>query len=122
METKITKKEYEAAYVQAEAAQAVMNAYHRQRINEFEVRWERFEKGESFVDSDLEYAATTRCEKCGAGLAHPKDCGPGHQWTCSAVLKGEGTDGGHVAYPFAAYEISSESQRDGTTRPQPPAA
>ncbi len=83
---------------------------------------ERFnENNEFFSDSDLIYSAGARCDKCGAGLAYPKDCGPWHQWTCSNVLKGIGTDNGHGAYPFSFYEIKSENQpsaQGNTTRPK----
>lgn len=99
-----------------------MDAYHKQSAEDFDARWERFHKhNEYFKDEDLIYSAGARCDKCQAGLAYPKNCGGNHQWTCSAVLKGVGTDKGHSAFPFAFYEIKSEQQPSAyghTTRPK----
>lgn len=119
----ITEQEYKAAVAQSEAAQKIINAYGKQSIESFRARWDRFDKhNEYFKDDDLVYSAGARCKKCGAGLAYPKDCDPWHQWTCSNVLKGIGTDKGHEAFPFAFNETKSEvesSAQGATTRPKP---
>lgn len=118
----ITKQEYEEAKTKRDEAEKIIIAYGRQSIEDFQARWKRFEEqGEFFKDEDLNYAATARCEKCGAGLAYPKNADMRHQWTCSNVLKGIGTDKGHSAFPFMFYEIKSEGQpsaQGATTRPQ----
>jgi hypothetical protein len=118
----ITEQQYKEAIAKRDEAEKVINAYGKQSIENFKARWERFDKhNEFFKDEDLIYSAYAVCEKCNAGLAYPKDCGPGHQWTCSNVLKGIGTDKGHSAYPFAFYEIKSEGQpsaNGATTRPR----
>jgi hypothetical protein len=118
----ITEQEYKEAIRQHDAAEKIIQAYGKQSAEEFDARWERFSnQNEFFKDEDLTYSADSRCEKCGAGLAHPKACGGFHQWTCSNVLKGIGTDSGHGAYSFAFYEIKSENQpsaNGATTRPK----
>lgn len=122
---RITKEEYDAARQTCDEANKIMQEYHRQSMGDFESRWKRFESSQQFfTDEELRYSAGARCW-CGAGLAYPKDCGINHQWTCSAVLKGEGKekdrpDKRHEAYPFAFYEIKSEDQPSAeghTTRP-----
>ena len=118
----ITEEQYREALATQKAAQEIINLYGKQSIENFKARWERFEKqGEYFTDEDLRYSAGARCDKCGAGLAYPKGCDGFHQWTCSNVLKGIGTDKGHGAYPFAFYEIKSEEQSSAyghSTRPK----
>ncbi len=118
----ITEAQYKAAVAQHDAMEKLMNEYCRQKSEDFNSRWERFVKNnEFFTDDDLVYSAWARCDKCKAGLAHPKDCGAFHQWTCSNVLKGIGTDEGHGCYPFAFYSIKSEGQpsaQGATTRPK----
>lgn len=118
----ITKQQFDDAVKQQKEAQEIINAYGKQEIQNFKARWERFEKNnEFFSDEDLIYAADARCLKCQAGMAYPKNCDLWHQWTCSNVLKGIGTDGGHTAYPFSFYEIKSEKQpsaNGATTRPK----
>lgn len=120
----ITKEEFDAACVAKRDAQKIIDEYSRQQIDDFDARWAKFSAGQQFfTDADLIYSAGARCDKCNAGLAYPKNCGPFHQWTCSDVLKGIGTDKGHSAFPFAFYSIISEEQREraqgATTRPQP---
>lgn len=118
----ITKEQYEEAIRKQEEAEEIINAYHKQSADNFEEKWKKFEKGEfAFKDEDLIYSAFARCRKCTSGLAYPKDCGMNHQWTCSDVLKGIGSDNGHEAFPFAFYEIKSENQPSAgkaTTRPK----
>ena len=120
----ITEQEYQQAIDQRDEIDKIIQAYGKQSIEAFEARWERFDKhNEYFTDEDLTYSAGARCDKCGAGLAHPKNCGGFHQWTCSDVLKGIGKDKGHGAYPFAFYSIKTEGQPSAygaTTRPKPP--
>ena len=81
----------------------------------------------TFKDSELLYAATSRC-RCGAGLAYPMD----HEaamilraWVCSAVLRGDveavatrripfGPSASeslaeHVAFDWAFYKIREET-------------
>lgn len=107
----ITREEYEAAVHRKEEAEKILQDYGCQLANEFDSRWARFEtNNEFFTDDELVYAAYTRCKLCGEGVAYPKGAGPWHQWTCSKVLKGIGTDKGHDAFPFNMYEIKSEMQ------------
>lgn len=117
----ITQQEFEAAKAQMDAAQKVINAFTRQKLDNSKERWDRFCKGEApYTDEELRYSAGARC-RCGAGLAYPKECPPNHQWSCSAVLKGGVKDDEHEAYPFAFYEIKSEDQPSAqghTTRPK----
>lgn len=119
---RITDQEYREALAKHDDAEKTINSYHKQSQEDFDARWERFDKqNEYFKDEDLIYSAGAVCDKCGAGLAYPKNCGVHHQWTCSAVLKGIGTDKGHGAFPFAFYDIKSEEQpiaQGHTTRPK----
>lgn len=119
----ITESEYKEACAVKDKAEKILNAYRLQKINDFEKRWQQFNvEKKFFADSDLVYASHARCKKCNAGLAYPSNCGPAHQWTCSNVLKGIGTDNGHDAFPFMFYEIKSEKQpsaQGATTRPNP---
>jgi len=116
----ITKEEYQQAISVRDQAEVTINAYGKQRIEEFGARWAKFLiGGDPFPDTDLRYSASARCH-CGAGLAYPRNCGGLHQWDCSAVLKGEATEGAHEKYPFMFYEIKSEEQpsaHGATTRP-----
>lgn len=118
----ITEQKYKDACANRDAAEKVIQLFHKQGVEDFDARWKRFEnKNEYFRDDELTYAAGARCDKCNAGLAHPKKCGVFHQWTCSDVLKGIGTDDGHSTYPFAFYKIKSEEQpsaQSATTRPK----
>lgn len=120
----ITREQYEVAVQQENAAHEIIQAYGKQKHEEFEARWERFKRGEGFfTDDDLCYAAGARCH-CGAGLAYPRECGGFHQWDCSAVLKGthDKSKNPHEVYPFAFYSIKSEGQPSAqghTTRPAP---
>jgi hypothetical protein len=118
----ITEQQYKEAVAARDAADKIIHAYGKQSIDCFKARWERFDKhNEFFTDADLVYSAGARCDKCGAGMAYPKDCDPHHQWTCSNVLKGVGTDKGHTALPFCFYEVKSEGQPSAhgeTTRPK----
>ncbi len=94
----------------------------------------------TFTDLELLYAATSRCQ-CGAGLAYPLDHEAAMKiraWVCSAVLKGETTEGAadvalssrvfggesqgkHDSYDWAFYKVREETSvnNDGghTTRP-----
>jgi hypothetical protein len=121
MSERITEQQYKEAITKSEDAEKVIQAYNLQSHDDFKDRWERFDKlNEFFTDDDLVYSSHTRCDKCGAGLAYPKNCDIHHQWTCSHVLKGIGADKGHAAYSFAFYEIKSENQpsaNGATTRP-----
>lgn len=118
----ITKEQYQEALNKEKQAKEVINAYCKQQVDNFDEKWGKFERGEfTFKDEDLIYSAFAVCSKCKAGLAYPKDCGMAHQWTCSNVLKGIGTDNGHEAFPFAFYSIKSENQPSAggaTTRPK----
>ena len=116
----ITEDQYKEAVAQKELAKKTIEAYHRQKAEEFEGRWERWKQGEAFTDVDLIYSARARCN-CGAGLAYPKDCNIRHQWTCGDVLTHRvSTNKGHDVFPFMAYDIKSEQQpsaQGATTRP-----
>lgn len=81
------------------------------------------------IANRLVYAATTRCEGCGAGMAYdPATATPFGQWECSATLTGTAKRAGEegaVAHtppmPFTFWSVLSEDQisRTGgaTTRP-----
>jgi hydrogenase maturation factor len=119
----ITRDQYDKAVAERDAAEKVINEFNKQRVSNFRERWAKFESGEQFFSAaDLRYSATARCSKCHAGLAYPKDCDMWHQWSCSAVLKGEAKDtAGHEALPFQFYSVKSEDQPSAgkaTTRPQ----
>jgi hypothetical protein len=118
--SKITDKQYiEAAEAKAKAEE-LMSQYHQQKREQFA---ERMRTNPIFSLDELRFSAYARCKGCGAGLAYPKECSPGHYWDCSAVLLGQVVDPGpeHVQYPFAFYEIKSEDQpsaNGATTRPK----
>lgn len=118
----ITETQYTEAVSKKDAAEKVIQQYHKESSEKFKARWERFDKhGEYFTDLELVYSSHARCDKCGAGMAYPKGCDPFHQWTCSNVLKGIGMDKGHQALPFTMYEVKSEDQPNAngaTTRPK----
>lgn len=74
-----------------------------------------------FTVYELSFSAFATC-KCGAGLAYPDGIGMRGAWYCSAFLMGtdKKPEIKHEVFPFAFYEIKSESQpsADGwTTRP-----
>jgi len=104
----ITKEQYEEANKQHEAAEKIMNQYHREKQLTFD---QRLKSGVPFTDDDLMYSAYDLCP-CGHGLAYPKDCGFGHYWDCSAILKGiADSKVKHTGQlPFAFYSIKSEIQ------------
>lgn len=76
-----------------------------------------------FTDDQLIYAAYSKCEACGAGMAYPEGIGIHGSWYCSAVLKREDKPehyGKHTKLPFSFYEVKSENQpsvNGATTRP-----
>lgn len=123
----ITDEQFHEAMAQEEAAKKVIQAYGKQSLENFDARWKKFLGGEFFTYADLRFAAGARCQ-CGAGLAHPKGCGPWHHWKCSAVLtgrvpdeKGERGIPVHGEFSFQFYEIKSEDQPSAngtTTRPK----
>lgn len=112
---RITKVEYQQACEAKEKAERIINQYFQQKREDFETR---MKENPVFTDDELRYSATSTCP-CGAGLAYPKECGPSHYWDCSAILKDEAdkkvTHTGKL--PFAFYDIKSESEYRGTTRP-----
>ena len=122
----VTKEEYQAAVAKKAGLEEIINTYHRQLLSDWQSRWAAFERGDQFFkDEDLIYAAGARCNVCRAGLAYPKECGPGHQWDCSRVLKGEVPikegNSYHDRLPFAFYSVKSENQPSAyghTTRPK----
>lgn len=111
----ISQKEYEDALTQVKEAQNVINQFHREKAQAFE---ERMKNNPVFTDDELKYSATNKCP-CGYGLAYPLNCGPHHYWDCSAILKGIADP--YVVHtgklPFVFYDIKSESELRGTTRP-----
>lgn len=122
----ITEEEYKAACEAKDAAESTIKQYHDEKQAAFDERWQRFRLGEEvFTLDELCFAATARCETCGAGLAYPRDCGPMHQWSCSKLLL-EGVNARqpgerHSAYSFTMFSILSEDQKTrtggATTRP-----
>lgn len=120
----ITEEQYNAAIAQKKEAEKTIHQYHKEQQDAFDQRWQKFLRGEDrFTDEELVYSALARCKKCDSGLAYPKDCGPFHQWSCSAVLKGENKDllADHDQLPFQFWEVKSEKENSvgkATTRPQ----
>jgi hypothetical protein len=111
----ITDEQYQKAKEQKDGAQDIINQYFKEKQLKFD---ERMKKNPIFTDDELIYSATARCP-CGHGLAYPKDCGVHHYWDCSAILKGIAQpDIKHTAQlPFMFYDIKSESDYRGSTRP-----
>ncbi len=110
----ITKEQYEEAVKVRDSAQEIINKYGRERIEAFQ---ERMKNNPVFTDDELVYSRDSLCP-CGHGVAYPKDCGPGHYWDCSAILKGiQDKTVTHCAQmPFAFYSIKSEGETPGDTR------
>jgi len=110
----ITKEQFDAAVKAKEDAQQTINLYFKQKAERFE---QRMKMHPIFTDDELVYSARNLCP-CGHGLAYPKDCGPGHYWDCSAILKGVADpDTEHTGkLPFSFYNIQGESQHNGSTR------
>jgi hypothetical protein len=80
-------------------------------------RWDRFyENNEYFKDDELVYSSESRCEKCGAVMACPKECYMLRQWICSAVLKGIVTDDNHSAIPFEFYKLKERINLEQTAQ------
>jgi len=115
----ISKAEYDEAVKAKESAQNTINAYHDEQRAAFD---KRIKENPVFTPDELVYSAAARCNGCGAGLAYPKDCGPGHYWDCADVLTGKIKNPGkeHQQFPFMYYSIKSENQPSAngqTTRP-----
>lgn len=110
----VTEEQYKEAAAQKDAAQQTINQYFKEKQQAFD---EKIANNHIWADDELVYSANQLCP-CGHGLAYPKDCGPNHYWDCSAILKGIGDKSvEHAAqYPFAFYDIKSESEYRGTTR------
>lgn len=117
---RITPEQYEEAKKSLNEAQELINKYHIQKGEDFK---KRLESGEPFTDDELIYSRYTRCP-CGAGLAYPKDCSPGHYWDCAAILNGTAEHGKqHTAQlPFNTYDVKGElyngPEGSPTTRPK----
>lgn len=111
----ITEKQYKEASEQKKRAGIIIDQYFKERAIAFQ---KRLKEGPVFTDDELYYSATARCP-CGHGLAYPKECGAGHYWDCSAILKGvadkniQHTD----QLPFSFYDVKGESDYHGSTRP-----
>lgn len=110
----ITEEQYEAARIQHDESQSVINQYHKERVEAFN---ERLKTNPIFKDEELFYSAASLCP-CGHGLAYPKGCGGHHYWDCSAILKdiADPTVEHTGKLPFAFYSIKGESEHNGTTR------
>ncbi|MCK5019990.1 MAG: hypothetical protein KAS32_23250 [Candidatus Peribacteraceae bacterium] len=110
----ISKEEYDLAITQKEESQNVINQFNKEKQEAFN---KRMEENPIFTDDELFYSATSLCP-CGHGLAYPKECGGGHYWDCSAILKGIADKSvEHTAQlPFSMYTFAGESERIGTTR------
>lgn len=112
--TTVTKEQYDEAVTLKNKAQETIDKFFQQKRDSFALR---MRENPIFTDDELFYSASARCP-CGHGLAYPKDCGPGHYWDCSAILKGiADTSVKHTdQLPFVFYDIKGESDRNGTTR------
>lgn len=110
----ISEKQYQEAIKQKEETQKVINCFHKEKREAFE---QRLKDNPVFTDEELIYSAYTLCP-CGYGLAYPKECGGGHYWDCSSILKGiADKDVIHTdQLPFAFYSIKGENPGLGTTR------
>ena len=105
----VTEEAYAAAVAAKHAAESVINQFFREKAVEFQMK---LDLGTPFTDEDLIYAAYNLCP-CGHGMAYPRDCGGGHYWDCSAILKGIANDPTvkHTdRLPFSMYSIKSEGQ------------
>lgn len=111
----ISKEEYQKTMIEVERNQKIIDQYFVDKHQSFE---KRMKENPIFTDDELRYSATIRCP-CGHGLSYPKDCGMRHYWDCSAILKGIADKNvQHVdKLPFSLYNIKSESEHRGTTRP-----
>ena len=65
---KITKSQYEQAIRDKDDADYVIDAYLKQKLEDFD---ERLASGRPFTDDELVYVAYTLCP-CGHGLAYPQ--------------------------------------------------
>ena len=112
----ITEEQFQEARKQEEAAVKIQRQYFKERDEAFQ---KRLIDNPIFTDEELRYSATSLCP-CGHGLAYPKNCSPHHYWDCSAILKGIADPKlQHTAkLPFAFYDVKSEDERRGTTRPE----
>jgi hypothetical protein len=110
----ITKEQYDEACQVKDECQEVINTYFNERAEAFE---KRLIDNPVFNDEELHYSAVTLCH-CGHGLAYPVDCGPGHYWECSAILRGIADTGmTHLGrLPFAFLSMKGESDQEVTTR------
>ena len=111
---KITEQEYTDALKQRDILEEIIQAYHKQREEDLE---QRLKDNPIFSDDELIYSAITLCP-CGYGLAHPKNCGMHHYWSCAGILKGiADVKAKHSPkLSFIFHEIKSESEYNGTTR------
>jgi len=114
MSISVTIEQYDEAIALRDKAQETINEFLRQKRERFDLR---MKENPLFTDDELFYSAVALCP-CGHGLAYPKECGPGHYWDCSAILKGiADTSVKHTdQLPFVFYDIKGESERNGTTR------
>lgn len=106
----ISKERYEEAIAQGEESQKVIGQFHQEKREAFN---KRLKENPIFTDEELTYSATSLCP-CGHGLAYPKDCGGGHYWDCSAILKGIADKSAeHTAQlPFSFHSIKGEQGGD----------
>ncbi len=116
----ITDEQAAAARKQRDEAEAVLQQYSKERIEQFE---NRLKTNPIFTDDELTYSREALCP-CGHGLAYPKGCSPHHYWDCSAILKGvEDKSVKHTGQlPFAFYDVKSEQGTQttrGVFRPKP---
>ena len=111
----VTEQQFKDAIKQVEDAEKITKQYWVEKREQFT---DRMKNNPIFTDEELRYSATARC-LCGHGLAYPKECGPNHYWDCSAILKGIADKGvkHEGQLPFIFYDIKSESDYRGTTRP-----
>lgn len=109
----VSEEEYKLAQESLQKAEEIISQYHAEKRTAFEKRLREFPV---FTDDELVYSETTLCP-CGHGLAYPKDCGPGHYWDCSTILKGiQNNEVQHTAkLPFAFYKVRSEGENPNST-------
>lgn len=103
------------------AAKRIQDARDESYQRTFDVVEKMIRDGVPFTPAQLRYAATSRCQQCGVGLAYPLGSGPFASWYCSErLLNPNDENNSHDTFPFAFYSVKSEDQpsaRGATTRP-----
>jgi len=122
------QKKIDALKAELEPLEKLQRENYIKKEDEVQLKLKRCKsKQDKFELEDLVFAAFSRCN-CGAGLAYPKHIGIHGYWMCSDILLGraiphgqEGSKEHSGEFPFAFYEIKSDTQpsaQGNTTRPK----